>query len=207
MVCVCVCARDGPFSFSVLTSASFASVPFFLCSYYYYISIIRYWSPKQVFVEPEQLRKDVVECLQLYSFEKKVDLSYWYIAFLFFCSFYYPIKHYFLPIPPKCSCYAAESDEALEAKRATWKPEGQSAMATARAAQVRRNFFFSLPFFFLCGELFSLVGVVQPLFFFFFSSFFFFWLINNGTCLCFVCEWGRCLCSSLLLVLTNSAGH
>ena len=172
-VCVCVCARDDPFSFSVLTSASFASVPFFLCSYYYYISIIRYWSPKQVFVEPEQLRKDVVECPQLYSFEKKVDLSYWYIAFLFFCSFYYPIKHYFLPIPPKCSCYAAESDEALEAKRATWKPEGQSAMATARAAQVRRNFLFFTAFFFSVWRT-VFVGWRCPTTFLFLFFFFFF---------------------------------
>ena len=177
-VCVCVCARDGPFSFSVLTSASFASVPFFLCSYYYYISIIRYWSPKQVFVEPEQLRKDVVECPQLYSFEKKVDLSYWYIAFLFFCSFYYPIKHYFLPIPPKMLLLRCGKRWSTRSKACNLKARGPVCDGNStRCAGTPQLFFFHCLFFFLCGELFSLVGVVQPLFFFFFSSFLLFFFL------------------------------
>ena len=177
MVCVCVCARDGPFSFSVLTSVSFASVPFFLCSYYYYISIIRYWSPKQVFVEPEQLRKDVVECPQLYSFEKKVDLSYWYIAFLFFCSFYYPLSTTFSLFPQNA---LVTLRKAMKHSKQSVQPESPRASLRWQQHALRRyaaTFFFSLPFFFLCGELFSLVGVVQPLFFFFFSSFLLFFFL------------------------------
>lgn len=184
-MCVCVCARDGPFFFSVLTSASFVNVPFFLCSCYYCISIIRYWSPKQVFVEPQQLRKDVVECPQLYSFEKKVDLSYWYIAFLFSVPFTTPLSITFSLFLQNA---LVTLRKAMKHSKQCVQPESPRASLRWQQHALRRyaaTFFFTA-FFFLCGELFSLVGVVQPLLFFFFLLFF--WFINNGTCLCFVCE-------------------
>ena len=174
MVCVCVCARDVPFSFSVLTSASFASVPFFLCSYYYYISIIRYWSPKQVFVEPEQLRKDVVECLQLYSFEKKVDLSYWYIAFLFFCSFYYPLSTTFSLFPQNA---LVTLRKAMKHSKQSVQPESPRASLRWQQHALRRyaaTFFFHCLFFFCVENCFRWLALSNHFSFSFFLLFFFF---------------------------------